>query len=265
MVGGVLGDVTNELRDLDVVLQLLLEAAIQNLALRRLETVHDRGHGAGGVVLRELDELFVDEVVVGQVILGMVHVHTLVVGIDPVLPIVGALLVEGQVDSLAVVVVVPAEGKLVVLDVLEIFLGLFSRARAQAFVVLALPTLPAVSPLLPLLVLRHREEAPLVPALGVLLALLPDLDNGRDELLQEAVQLQERRPPMMHQINQQTLDVRAVVVLIRHDHDGAVAQSTGGVVLALDVQAHDFEQILNLRIARHLLVVGVSDVQHFAA
>mmetsp|Transcript_73240 Transcript_73240/g.212108 ORF Transcript_73240/g.212108 Transcript_73240/m.212108 type:complete len:253 (+) Transcript_73240:2152-2910(+) len=188
MICGVLGDVADELGDLDVVLQLLLEGAVQHLALRGLEAVHDRRHGAGRVVLGELNELLVHEVVICQVVLGVVDVHTVLVGVDPVLAVVSPLFVEGEINGLSILVVVPLERQLVVLDVLEVLLGLLGGARTQAFVVLALPALAIVCPPLPLLVLRQREEATLVLAVGVLPAFLPDLDDGCHEFLEEAIQ-----------------------------------------------------------------------------
>lgn len=78
MVCRVLGDVTDQLRNLDnrefndampmgdmyldFSLELALEARPNDLALTRLETVDNRGDGADVVSLREENELLVDEV-----------------------------------------------------------------------------------------------------------------------------------------------------------------------------------------------------------
>ena len=50
------------------------------------------------------------------------------------------------------------------------------------------------------------------------------------------------------------LDVRAVVILVRHDHDGPVAEALGVGVLLGRVQRHDPQHLLDL-----LVVLG----QHY--
>ena len=72
MVGGVLGDVTAQLRHFDVGLELTLEAREENFALRRLETVHHAGNRAQQVGSREQNELLVDKFVVSNVFTGHV-------------------------------------------------------------------------------------------------------------------------------------------------------------------------------------------------
>ena len=96
--------------------------------------------------------------------------------------------------------------------------------------------------LLPRLVLGHREERALGLALG-------RLDDGRDELLQEAVDLEQRRPEVVHEVDEQPLDVRAVVVLVRHDHEVAVAQRLDIFlsVLRAGAEAQNFDDVLYLR------------------
>ena len=53
---------------------------------------------------------------------------------------------------------------------------------------------------------------------------LGDLDDGRDELAHEVVVLEQRRPVAVDEVDDEPLDVRAVVVLVGHDHEVAVAQ-----------------------------------------
>ena len=48
--------------------------------------------------------------------------------------------------------------------------------------------------------------------------ILPDLDDGRDKLLQEAIHLRERGPPVVDEIDEETFDVRAIVILIASPH-----------------------------------------------
>ena len=49
-------------------------------------------------------------------------------------------------------------------------------------------------------------------------AYLGHFHDGRDELAHEAGQPQQRRPKVVDEVDEQTLDVAAVVVLVRHDH-----------------------------------------------
>mmetsp|Transcript_76974 Transcript_76974/g.135672 ORF Transcript_76974/g.135672 Transcript_76974/m.135672 type:complete len:209 (-) Transcript_76974:846-1472(-) len=194
----------------------------------------------------------------------MIHVNALDVGIDPFLSIISALLVERKINGFIVLFVVPFEAELVILDVSEVFLGLLRSACAQSLVVLALPTAASAASGLPLVVFCLREEALLILAVRILLALFPDLDDWSHKLLQKTIQTTKGWPPVLHQIDQKTFDVRAVMILICHQHDGAIPQPTSGVVLSLDVKAHDFQQVLDLSVAGNLLEICISHVQNFA-
>mmetsp|Transcript_32833 Transcript_32833/g.88944 ORF Transcript_32833/g.88944 Transcript_32833/m.88944 type:complete len:342 (-) Transcript_32833:813-1838(-) len=187
VVGRLLGDVPNKLGNLDVVLQLLLERAVDNLPLGGFEAIDHRGDRARDVVLGKLHELLVDEVRVADGALRVVHKGAVLVAVDPLLPVISPFLVERQVDGLAVVIAAPLEAHLVLLDVPEVLLRLLHRAGSQALVVLRLPALAVVRALLPLLVLVQREEGGLLASLGVLGASLPHLHDRRDEFLEEAV------------------------------------------------------------------------------
>mmetsp|Transcript_33395 Transcript_33395/g.89544 ORF Transcript_33395/g.89544 Transcript_33395/m.89544 type:complete len:286 (-) Transcript_33395:1184-2041(-) len=74
VVGAVLADVSDELRNLHVVAQIPLEAAEEDLPLGRLQAIHHGGHGAHEIVPRELDELLVYEIGVADLRLRVVHV-----------------------------------------------------------------------------------------------------------------------------------------------------------------------------------------------
>ncbi len=50
------------------------------------------------------------------------------------------------------------------------------------------------------------------------------LDNGSDELFEKVV-LEEVRPAVMNEIDEQSLDVGPVLILIRHDHHLPVTKS----------------------------------------
>ena len=68
-----LGHIPTELGDLDLILQLSLEASEQNLPLARLEAVHDRWNRPHVVRDREVNQLFVDKVFVSQPLDAMVN------------------------------------------------------------------------------------------------------------------------------------------------------------------------------------------------
>ena len=56
------------------------------------------------------------------------------------------------------------------------------------------------------------------------------LDDGRDELQQEARHLEQRGVEVVEEVHDEALDVRAVCVLVGHDHEVAVAQLLGALV-----------------------------------
>mmetsp|Transcript_113556 Transcript_113556/g.242368 ORF Transcript_113556/g.242368 Transcript_113556/m.242368 type:complete len:261 (-) Transcript_113556:1491-2273(-) len=259
VVGGMLGHVADKLGHLHVVLQLPLEAPKQHLTLAGLEAVDHRWDGTDHVGLGEEHQLLVDEVCVPHLFLGVVHKVPLLVAIDPVLSVVGALLVKGQVDGPIVLGTLMLVAHLVVLDLAEVFLRLLRCAGAQALVVLGPVALPAIGLLLPSLILGHGVEA------YCLLALRCLHDRG-EELLHKAWQPGQRWPPCVDEVDEQTLDVRAVMVLVRHDHDRAVTEALElGVVLAVEIKAHDLDDILNLRVGHHLMQGGIAHIQQLPA
>mmetsp|Transcript_17072 Transcript_17072/g.45598 ORF Transcript_17072/g.45598 Transcript_17072/m.45598 type:complete len:203 (-) Transcript_17072:1496-2104(-) len=177
--------------------------------------------------------------------------------VDPLLAIVGALLVEGQVDRLAILVALPAEAQLVVLDVLEVFLCLLRSAGAQTLVVLDLPSLASVVLLLPSLIFVLCEESDHLAALG-------GLDDRGHKLLHKATLLEQVRPPKVEEIEEQALDVGTIVVLIRHDHDRAIAHLVV-VTLLPERQAEDLDNVHDLLVLRDLLLGHIADVKQLAA
>jgi hypothetical protein len=93
----------------------------------------------------------------------------------------------------------------------KILLGLLRGGGTQTFVVLDFPLLK-VAALSPLLKLVLGEE-------GFDLISLGGLEERGHELFKEAVHVHQRGPKVMNKVYQQALDVRAVVILISHDHD----------------------------------------------
>jgi hypothetical protein len=195
------------LRDLDLVLELALEAREQYLALGGLEAVHDVGDAALVVVVGEDDVLLVDEVGVLELShlghLAVVQVRFLRERVEPVLSVADAVLSEDHVnevrtgadlgrDGSALLLLFALRGSrcfvqrqlgeldLVQVERRKVLLGFGGRRRSETLVVLELVPLPAVSGgLEPLLVLGEREEGDGPASLG-------HLDDRSDELLQEA-------------------------------------------------------------------------------
>mmetsp|Transcript_45949 Transcript_45949/g.114222 ORF Transcript_45949/g.114222 Transcript_45949/m.114222 type:complete len:285 (+) Transcript_45949:3157-4011(+) len=212
----------------------------------------------GRVVLGVDDELFVDEVGARQHRLGVVHKGAVLLLEDPFLALVGLLLAEGHVDQLRVLPSGPFEGELVLVDLFEVLLELAVGRGAQTFVVFGFPALAVVVLFLPLLVLGQGEKRHLV-------ATTSHFDDGCDELLEESPVLEQLRPVVVEQVDQQTFDVRPVSVLVGHDHDGSVSEALGRLLPLANLQSHDFEQVRELLVGRHLVVLALTHVQHFAS
>mmetsp|Transcript_59322 Transcript_59322/g.130245 ORF Transcript_59322/g.130245 Transcript_59322/m.130245 type:complete len:308 (+) Transcript_59322:2227-3150(+) len=69
----------------------------------------------------------------------------------------------------------------------------------------------------------------------------------------------------MDQIDQKALDVGAIGILIRHDHDGAIAQALQlGIILFVEVQPDDFDEVLNFLVGHHLLQRSIAHVEHLS-
>mmetsp|Transcript_129512 Transcript_129512/g.415176 ORF Transcript_129512/g.415176 Transcript_129512/m.415176 type:complete len:229 (-) Transcript_129512:1674-2360(-) len=186
VVGSLLGDVTDKLGNLNVSLELLLEGAVDDLALRRLEAVHHARDGSHDVVLGELHELLVHKIIVGQGRLRVVDVVAFPVVVDPLLAVIGSLLVERKVDGLAVLVPCPPELDLMGVELTEVLLCLLHCTGPQPLVVLRLPSSGSPYRSLPLVILVDRKETLFVMSLPIFLALLPRLYDRGYEFLEKA-------------------------------------------------------------------------------
>lgn len=148
MVSWPLNQIGSGRAHLDLLLQLALEAAEQDLALTGLEAVDDRRNGADVVGHREEDELLVDKVGDGDLRDVVVEEGAALcapIGLEtrrservphleatqPVLAVVGLLFVKGHVDERAVLGVGGLEGKTMALHSREILFGIGGRAGAQ--------------------------------------------------------------------------------------------------------------------------------------
>ena len=69
----------------------------------------------------------------------------------------------------------------------------------------------------------------------------PDLDDGGDELQQEAWHFEEAGEEVVEKVHDQALDVGAVMVLVCHDHQVAIAQLLHAAVLLQEcIRIQDF-------------------------
>ena len=98
VVSRVLRDVARKLRHANLLREVPLEGRIQNLALRRLQSVHHARDGALQIVVAEVNQVLVDEIAVRQAV-SSGNQGRAVVALEPVLAVVCTLLVEGQVDG----------------------------------------------------------------------------------------------------------------------------------------------------------------------
>jgi len=85
----VLSHVSTQLGHLDLRAKLPLEASIDDLSLAWFEAVHDGRYGPHVVRDREVDELFVYEVLVRELLDVVIDVGLFVGITDPGLPLVG--------------------------------------------------------------------------------------------------------------------------------------------------------------------------------
>mmetsp|Transcript_96360 Transcript_96360/g.305690 ORF Transcript_96360/g.305690 Transcript_96360/m.305690 type:complete len:281 (+) Transcript_96360:61-903(+) len=253
MVGTVLRDVAGELGDLHVTRELLLECPKEDLPLARLKTIHHAGDCALDVVLGKENQLLLDEVIVTQRRLAMIHEGALLTRANPLLAVVGTLWMECHVNEVLVLSTTVSELDLVVLNVSKVLPRFLGGAGPKTLVVLALPSATFAVLILPRCVLRQREKR-------VRLVPLRDLDNGCDKLLQEARHLQQGREPLLDEVDDQTLDVGTVVVLVGHDHDRAIAEALAIDVLLGGIQGHNLHDLVYLLVLEHLLDCELSHV-----
>mmetsp|Transcript_13832 Transcript_13832/g.34094 ORF Transcript_13832/g.34094 Transcript_13832/m.34094 type:complete len:794 (+) Transcript_13832:3553-5934(+) len=258
VVRSLLADVPHELCHLDVLFDLFLERAEYDFSLPGLEPVDHVRDRAKRRVLGEPDQLLVHEIGKRELLLVVVDGVGLLRAIHPVLAVVGTGLVEREIHGLLGGVIV-REFDLVHLDVPEIFLRLLRSRGPKTLVVLDVPALAIVVLALPQFVVRKRVE---------LLFVLPafvHFDDRRHELFQESPVLHQARPPRLDQIDEQTLDVATVQILVRHDHDAAVAELVQVVILHAGSQAHDLQDSLNLGVLQQRSVRSLANVEQFTA
>jgi len=112
----------------------------------------------------------------------------------------------------------------------------YAWPRATHLVVLDLPACAIVVVLLPLLILWNGEECQLLLSLG-------RLDDWRDEFDEEVWQLEQTWVKGVQEVDDQTLDVTSIVILIRHNHETSVTQR---VDIFIDLTVLETENLVDV-------------------
>mmetsp|Transcript_5170 Transcript_5170/g.16442 ORF Transcript_5170/g.16442 Transcript_5170/m.16442 type:complete len:215 (+) Transcript_5170:469-1113(+) len=192
----------------------------------------------------------------------MVDVQVGVVTAEPLLACIDHRLGEGANNAIAISVPGPLEGQFVQIEVGEVGLRLGGRRGTKTLVVLDRVACRGRALFFaPSLVLVECEERDRVPALSCFY-------QRRHKLAQEVVLLQESGPVAVQEVDDQALDVRAIMVLISHDHELAVAKALDAslvlVGLAL-LQSNDLLEFRHLLVVHDCAVACIAHVQQLAA
>jgi hypothetical protein len=216
----------------------------------------------------------------------MVRTETHHKAAQPLFPIVGLLLVERHVDQRAVLDRELLERQPVPAHVGKVLFRVVGVARPQPLEVLDLPPAAVVRLGFPRFVFGNRKERELLLGLG-------DLDDRGDELDKKVGQLEQRREPVVEEVDDETFDVRPVVVLSRadtntlqplaarrgqtesekgrkahligHDHQAPVPQRVRTRVHLPLLQPHNLLDRLNLCILQQRLAARLAHVEQFPA
>jgi hypothetical protein len=189
---------------------------------------------------------------------------------QPLLTIISLLLVERHVDQAPILILQRVEGQSVSVQSVEVLLGICRSASTQTLqaseddmasithlVVLRVPPFAVIVLRLPLFVLGHGVEA-------VLLLSLPYLDDRGDELDQKVRNLQQRGVEVIQEVDDQTFDMRTIVILIGHDHEVTVSQTVDRGVGLTVFQPENFLDVGQLDVFCDLIVTGFSHVKQFS-
>lgn len=251
VIASVLTDLARELRHTNLCRQVALERRLQDLALRCLESVHHRRNAAFQIVVGEVDEVLVHKLLVGELAscrndcLGILR-------LEPVLAIVRARLVERQIDR---GIALRALRELHLLQALKVFLGFLASRGTQSLVVLDLPAL--AGGLLPVLLLHDILERQDLLALRC-------LHDRSCHVGQEPRDGDELMPELVEEVDEETADVRAILVLIGHDHHRAIAEACEIHVLGTAHETQDLLEFGDLLGVLDASICRIFDVEELA-
>ena len=169
MVTADLGYGPAELCDLDFIRETSLERRKQNLTKAGLQSVHQIWNRPVTVILREVNHLAPDEVLIRYLRLVCVKIEFAIICLQPGLPIVRPLLVEHHINGIATLLSAACETHNLLLG--EILLELLACRSAESLVIFHLPSLRVVraTPRVPFTIVVKRQ----------LLRSLARLENGR--------------------------------------------------------------------------------------
>ena len=222
VVARLCADVAGQLTNLNFFVGRPLPTGVENLPLARLEPINHTGDRPLEVCNTEPDEVFVDELVIGDAFLIIVETFSILYAVqNPGLTLICVFLLECQLNGLGIFFLffnvwyvphgVPRKFP-------EIFLRFIGGTRTQTLIVLDGP------PLCICIVSFPGVELGQVVELFSLVA-LSSLHNGSNHRADETgVKVKERWPEMVDEIDNQPLDVTAVYICICENHNLAIAE-----------------------------------------
>mmetsp|Transcript_36679 Transcript_36679/g.57266 ORF Transcript_36679/g.57266 Transcript_36679/m.57266 type:complete len:285 (+) Transcript_36679:1658-2512(+) len=142
-------------------------------------------------------------------------------------------------------------------EVRKVVTSLLGIGCTQTFVIFDVPTPTIVIFSFPLFILRKCVK-------NLFSFSLSTFDNWSDKLLHKVRNLEQGRPEVVESIDEKSLDVGTILVLIGHDQKMAVPQALGGGVLRAVGEPQDLDDVLDLLVVHDLLVRGLAHVQRLA-
>lgn len=128
----------------------------------------------------------------------------------PLLSLISQFAIESKVDGLIIFLVLVVKVNGMLNYTTEVFFGFFRIRGSQPLIVLDFVTFE-ISSLSPLFEFRDGEEGFHIIAFGA-------FDDWCHKFFDEAIVDDERRPEVMDEVDDQTLNVRTIMILISHDH-----------------------------------------------
>ncbi len=175
---------------------------------------------------------------------------------QPLLALLRVLLREGQLER-GIRFSRIQDLHLVDIQLREIFFGLTVGASAQPLVVLDGPALQGIG-LGPDFEILGGEEA------GDFLLAGSHLDQGGDEEAEKPFDFEQGGPQVVEEVDQQPADMCAVYILVGHDHKVRVPECLAVRVDPAHLQAHDFDQVVDLLVGSQGGQPALPDVHDLA-
>lgn len=172
--------ITGQLCHFDLLPQISLETSENDFPLSWLESIDDRCNGSVVVLVREVDELTIDELLISDGLSIIYHNCFWVVVGKPLLTFFCVLFGEDEFNGFVIFLTIIAEGDAISLQLLKVLLRLFISTGSQSFIILHFPTPNIGGIFSPSLKISHRVER------DDLSTSAANLQEGGDELLKES-------------------------------------------------------------------------------